>query len=315
MTSRRVADTALCFTTPRKLPRASELHGRVVVLDIAFAAEAGGSRHGFEQGTLRFIEALGERLVCWVDHHDSSHHARFASDPRFHLARKAEHGACPEMITPELVAETPRADTLVCHGDFDGLCAAAKWLRGGREPYPGCDDDARAVDTCIGEPSPLGRRLERALRARSRDHGLFAEIVAFLADGARDEAALCRFDAVAAALEPLEREAERLARGYRVLGPDLCLVEVPPGTPSYDKTYLLLLGQRLRLMAAVVDGDTATFAAPFDSGVDFLARFALSGGMPTRVSVRRADLPGALAALGLAGATAPPAGAPAPHDP
>src|SRR5262245_49260644 len=161
----------LAFASPRKLPRPRDLRGNVVVLDIAFASEAGGK--GFEVLTLPFIEALGPRLRAWVDHHDSAHHAQFATDTRFLLATKAEHGACPEMITPELVARTGSVDTIMCHSDFDGLASCAKWMRGGIESYPGCDDDARAIDTRIGNPGPIGLRMDRALRARPRDHALF----------------------------------------------------------------------------------------------------------------------------------------------
>ena len=59
---------------------------------------------------------------------------------------------------------------------------------------------------------------------------------------------------------------------------------------AYDKTLLLLLGQERETISIVVDGDTVAAAAPFDSGVDFLALLGLSGGMPTRVSVPRARL-------------------------
>src|SRR5688572_29734541 len=109
----------LAFATPRKLPKPREVRGRVVVLDIAFASETGGA--SFDTVTLPFIDGLGRRLVAWVDHHDSDFHSKFASDPRFVLATKAEHGACPEMITPELVARVGPVDTIVCHSDFDGL--------------------------------------------------------------------------------------------------------------------------------------------------------------------------------------------------
>src|SRR6476469_8838784 len=86
---------ALAFGTPRKLPKASSLDGRVVVLDIAFAAAVGG---GFDQVTRKLIEGLDDRLAAWVDHHDHERHAEYAADPRFVLSTKAEHGACPEMI-------------------------------------------------------------------------------------------------------------------------------------------------------------------------------------------------------------------------
>jgi hypothetical protein len=52
-------------------------------------------------------------------------------------------------------------------------------------------------------------------------------------------------------------------------------------------------------VAAVLDGDTLTFAAAFDSGVNFLERFQLSGGMPTLVSLHRSRLEEALVQLGV----------------
>jgi len=117
----------LAFASPRKLPRARDLKGRVVVLDVAFASDA--SSGGFEKITLPFIEQLGPRLAGWVDHHDHVLHVRYRDDPRFVLATKAEHGACPEMVTPAIVERIGQVDTIVCHTDFDGLCSAAKWLR------------------------------------------------------------------------------------------------------------------------------------------------------------------------------------------
>src|SRR5512143_1794031 len=117
-------------STPRTLPDARTLDGRVVVLDIAFAAAGLGTP--FESVTGRFIADLGDRLAAWVDHHDHELHERFRADPRFVLASKAEHGACPEMVTPELVARTGPVDAIVAHMALDGLYAAAKWILGGR---------------------------------------------------------------------------------------------------------------------------------------------------------------------------------------
>src|SRR5438552_18983846 len=99
----------LAFASPRKLPKPADLRGRVVVLDVAFASEA--SSGGFEKITRPFIEGLGPRLARWVDHHDHVLHARYKADPRFVLATKQEHGACPEMVTPAIVAETGPVDT------------------------------------------------------------------------------------------------------------------------------------------------------------------------------------------------------------
>lgn len=300
MASRQDHDTFhLALATPRKLPKPDRLPGRVVVLDIAFASESGGRRKSFEKTTLPFIDTLGPRLAAWIDHHDSVHHARFSGDDRFVLATKAEHGACPEMVTPELVNRIGKVDTIVCHNDFDGLASAAKWMRGGHESYDACDDDARAIDTRSGMPSPTGRRFDRALRARPRDDTLCRHIVGHLADGLRDASAWTLIDEAAEEIIPLERRSEQLAKNYVLLSDDLALVDVSNNDQPYDRTLLLLLGQQRATMAAVVDSENVTFAAPYDSGVNFVERFGLSGGMPTCLSLHRAKLPEALASLGL----------------
>lgn len=287
----------LAFASPRKLPRARDLRGNVVVLDIAFASEAGGK--SFETVTLPLIEGLGPRLSAWVDHHDSVHHARFAGDPRFVLATKAQHGACPEMVTPEVVARAGRVDTLVCHVDFDGLASGAKWMRGGVEPYPGCDDDARAIDTRIGTPGPAATRMDRALRARPRDQALFGIIVRHLASGLADPSLWEPIDAAGAELIPVEAETRRIAVRYERVEPGIALVDASTRGGSYDKTLLLMIGQERATISAVLDGDSATFAARFDSGVNFLEAFGISGGMPTRISIQRSKLGEALASLGV----------------
>ncbi|MDC0747343.1 hypothetical protein [Polyangium mundeleinium] len=287
----------LSFASPRKLPKPKDLCGNVVVLDIAFASEAGGK--SFETVTLPFIEALGSRLRAWVDHHDSLHHARYAEDARFVLSTKAEHGACPEMITPAIVARAGRIDTLVCHVDFDGLASGAKWLRGGEEPYPGCDADARAIDTRIGTPGPIAQRIDRALRARPRDHALFGLIVRHLATGLTDASLWQPIDAAGAELAPLEAESRRLAKSFARVEPGIVIVDATTRRGPYDKTLLLLVGQERATVSAVIDGDNVTFAAAFDSGINFLEKFGISGGMPTVVSIHRSKLTSALEALGV----------------
>lgn len=291
------SDFALSFASPRKLPKPGEIHGNIAVLDIAFASEAGGQT--FESTTLRFIEALGPRLVAWVDHHDSAHHARFAADPRFLLTTKAEHGACPEIITPELVARAGHVDTIVCHVDFDGLASGAKWMRGGIEPYPGCDADARAIDTRIGVAGPIAVRIDRALRARPRDQALFGLVVRHLAAGLTDKSLWEPIDRASAELTAIEAETRRIANRYARLEPGLVIVDASKRGGTYDKTLLLLIGQERARVSVVIDGDSVTFAAGFESGVNFLSLFQISGGMPTRVSIQRAKLEPALLALGV----------------
>lgn len=301
----------LAFATPRKLPKPSAVNGRVVVLDVAFASEASGG--GFEKITKPFIDGLGPRLAAWVDHHDHALHAQYKHDDRFVLATKAQHGACPEMVTPELCARIGKVDTIVCHTDFDGLCSAAKWLREGVEPYPGADDDARAIDTRLGVPSPTARRFDRAIRARPRDTALLGLIVRHLASGLSDDSLWKPIDDAGKELEAVEKVTNELARSYqridvlkvKVKGvTSIAFLDVPRKTEQqkrvrYDKTSLLLHGQERAAIALLVDGETLTLAAPFDSGINFLEVLGLSGGMPTLVSVQRERLDEALGLLGV----------------
>lgn len=288
----------LAFGTPRKLPKASALEGRVVVLDIAFAGM--GEKAGFRAVTLPLIEGLGDRLRGWIDHHDHVDHRRYAADPRFYLATKAEHGACPEMITPEVVHSVGPVDTVLCHNDFDGLVSAAKWMRQGSEPYPGADDDARAIDTRIGKPSPLGERIDRALRARYRDEGLFGLVVRHLYEGVSDVGLWSIIDEAGAELVPIEKETRRVAQDFTRLDPGVVVVDIRHGVGRIDKTLLLLLGQERAPVSVVIDQGSATVAAAFDSGYDFVKLLGLSGGMPTRVSISQKQLPTLLTALRVA---------------
>jgi hypothetical protein len=286
----------IAFGTPRKLPRVADLLGRVVVLDVAFAAGAGGGAT-FETTTKPFIEALGQRLAAWIDHHDHVMHASYATDARFVLRTKAEHGACPEMVTPERVLAAGHVDTICCHTDFDGLCSAAEWIRGGVEPYLGADDDARAIDTRMGKPSERANLIDRALRARPRDEALRGLIVRFLVDGCTDLELYRQIEKVSEALRVREEEARRIARDYQVKN-DIAFVRVPTPHTPYDKTTLLLLGQERATISIAMDESALTIAARFDSGIDLLQRLGLDGGMPTVVSVAPKDLDSVLRRLG-----------------
>lgn len=278
----------LAYGTPRKLPRASTLEGRVVVLDVAFAGDAGGA--SFEKVTEPFIKGLGSRLAMWIDHHDHALHARFADDPRFVLRTKAQHPACPELVTPERVAAAGPIETICCHVDFDGLAAAAKWIRGGVEPYEGCDADARAIDTRMGKASERGEMLDRALRARPREDGLRGLIVRYLASGCDDVGLYGLIREAASELDAIEAHTRELARRFDVdLHLAICDARGVRGD-AYDKTLLLLLGQERAEVSLVHDDTTVTVAARFDSGVDLVAMLGLSGGMPTRVSVAANEL-------------------------
>jgi len=284
----------LAYGTPRKLPRPHQLPGRVVVLDIAFAANAGGAN--FDKVTRPFLDGLGDRLAMWVDHHDHDRHVDFADDARFVLRTKAQHGACPELVTPERVEQAGPIDTICCHGDFDGLCSAAKWISGGEEPYPGADDDARAIDTRLGRPSDRAEVVDRALRARFRDEGLKTEVVHYFVSGAPDFEFFTRIRSAAKEYDAIEAEAERLSVGFRV-DEGYAICDATQRRGPYDKTALLLLGQEQAPISVVHDESTVTVAARFDSGIDLVRMLGLDGGMPTRVSVDKKRLADVLARL------------------
>jgi len=286
----------LAFATPRKLPKAASLAGRVVVLDIAFAADGTGA--SFEKVTGTFLTALGDRLAAWVDHHDHALHAQYRKDPRFTLCTKAEHGACPEMVTPELVVRAGHVDTIACHNDFDGLYAAAKWILGGVEPYPGADADARCIDTRTGTPSERGARVDRALRIDGRDDLWLAEVVDWLVGHCEDPQVTGRIEAMAAKYDAIEQRTRDVAGDRYTVSGDVAWCDITDLAPrEVDKTELLLLGQKRAKVSVLTDSQNVTLAAAFDSGLDFLAMLRVAGGMPTRVSVPRSREPEVRAAL------------------
>jgi hypothetical protein len=288
-----LAAMRFAFLTPRVLPKAETLAGRVVVLDIAFAADTG--KTSFASVTLPFITALGSRLAAWVDHHDHERHADYAGDARFVLANKAQHGACPEMVTPDLVKRIGPVDTIAVHVDLDGLYAGAKWVLGGIEPYDGADADARAIDTRRGKPGPIAERIDRALRARFRDETLKHRILQYLIARTHAPHHFEEIDTAARLVDPLLEQAQRLSTQFRVDGA-VAYLDVKSGAP-YDKTELLLLGQQLATVAVVRDSGSISIAADFDSGLDFVRLFDLGGGMPTRVSIPEARRDEVLAKL------------------
>lgn len=270
------------------LPRADKLHGRVVVLDIAFASTV-GTTVSFEKITKPFLDGLGDRLACWVDHHDHEKHAAYARDPRFVLSTKAEHGACPEMVTPELVRQVGPIDCICTHVDLDGLYAAAKWQLGGEEPYKGADDDARAVDTRVGTVGPIATKIDRALRAKFRDDQLKRAVIAYLVGGLKAGTQEELIREAAAEFDRRDVVTQKLAQQYTLRG-RVAVVDTAGHAGAFDKTDLLLAGQAKAPVSIVRDSGMLTIAAAFSSGWDFVALFELGGGMPTRVTIPEQQL-------------------------
>jgi hypothetical protein len=193
------------------------------------------------------------------------------------------------MITGDLVRQVGPIDTIVCHLDLDGLYSAAKWILQGNEPYPGADKDARCIDTRTGNPGPVARAIDRALRARFRDNTLKRSVVLWLVDGMPEGGLKETIYEAAREFHERNRGTEPLARRF-VLRGRVAYVDASAFRDPYDKTDLLLRGQARAEVAAVRDSGFVTFAARFDSGWDFVQLFGLEGGMPTRVTVPEARL-------------------------
>jgi hypothetical protein len=283
-----------CIATPRSLPSAHKLLGNVAIVDLAFASNR--PTKSYPSITHRLIDHLGHRLVAFIDHHDSLYHADFKTDPRFILSTKAEHGACPEMITPDFVKSCRSIDTIVCHNDFDGLASAAKWMNQGHEPYSGCDYDAWCIDTRLADPSPRAHLIDQALRSDPKDLYLRHQVIDLFLNQLESDELWDPIKQAAKKTQELEIQAVYVAQQYESLSPELVFVD-GTSSPPFDKTHALLLGQKQSLISAVKIKESITFAAPFNSGVNLVDLFGLSGGMPTVVSISLDDLESALWSL------------------
>lgn len=255
---------------PGNLP-APPAEGRVAVVDVAFA---GGEN--FEKSTLPFLEALGDRLAIWVDHHEHPlGWSRFRDDPRFLLVPNRVAHACPELITPDLVRRAGPVDVVVAHADFDGLLSAVKFLRGGNPPWPEADEDARAADS-PGRghaSSPRARLLSDALdhaaaelRTAQRE-SLRQQIVQALADGENPPALQKRVEDLARAHQEALAPVDELARAAREEVRGVLVARVQKALPRPVKKALLSRLEERAPIGVVIEGRQIT-AATFQDDID-----------------------------------------------
>ncbi len=235
-----------------------------VVLDVAFA---GGK--GIEQ-THAFIERAGERLKLWVDHHEHAQAwPRYLGDPRFVLVPSRTAPACPELVTPELVARAGAVERVLAHHDFDGLMSAVRFLAGGVEPYPGADEDARAADSPGRgfRMSPRGERLAAALsQATSElDEPAFAVFYRAVAESllaGREEGSLAaRVDQYARAGESVRARAQNLAAAKRLEAPGVCVVRLDARLDGRMRLALLALLQESAPVGLILEGSQKRYWA------------------------------------------------------
>ncbi|HEY4729603.1 MAG TPA: hypothetical protein VIH41_00635, partial [Myxococcales bacterium] len=265
---------------PGNLP-APPAEGRVAVVDVAFA---GGEN--YEKSTVPFLEALGDRLAIWVDHHEHPvGWSRFRDDPRFVLVPNRIAHACPELVTPEVVSRAGPVDVVVAHADFDGLLSAVKFLRGGAPPWPEADEDARAADSPgRGHAySPRARRISDALehaaaelRSAQRD-SLRQQLVEALVKGEVPPALQKRIDDLARAHEEALAPVDALAAQAREEARGVLVTRVAKALPRPVKKALLSRLEERAPIGVVVEGRAVT-AATFRDDIDLSACDELAAG-------------------------------------
>ncbi len=254
---------------PGNLP-APPAEGRVAVVDVAFAGSG-----NFEKSTVPFLEALGDRLAIWIDHHEHPlGWARYRDDPRFVLVPNRVAHACPELVTPELVRKAGPVDAVVAHADFDGLLSAVKFLRGGVAPWPEADEDARAADS-PGRGHAFSQRARRL--AAALDHAqselrtaqretLRQQLVTALVSGAMPDQLQRRIEELARAHEETLAPVEALASIAREGAPGVLVTRVDKALRPVKKALLSLLEERAPV-GVVVEGRAVT-AATFRDDID-----------------------------------------------
>ncbi|MGZ6142174.1 MAG: hypothetical protein ACXWLM_02495 [Myxococcales bacterium] len=255
---------------PGNLP-APPSEGRVAVVDVAFA---GGDN--FEKSTVPFLDALGDRLAIWIDHHEHPvGWARYRDDARFVLVPNRVAHACPELVTPDVVRRAGPVDVVVAHADFDGLLSAVKFLRGGSAPWPEADEDARAADSpgrghaYSARAKALSEALDHAaaeLRSAQRE-ALRQQVVTALVSGTMPSALQQRIDELAAEHEAALAPVAELARGAREEAGGVLVARVEKALPRPVKKALLSRLEEQAPVGVVVEGRAVT-AATFRDDVD-----------------------------------------------
>jgi hypothetical protein len=270
---------------PRHLPPVPP--GNTVVLDVAFAAD-----NQWKSKTKPFVQALGDRLRAYVDHHEHVEAwAAYAKDPRFVLVTNQIAHACPELVTQALVERTGAIDTIVAHHDFDGLVSALKWMNGGVEPWEHADEDARAIDS-PGRGHRLGAfgarvayAVDEVLSQTDRDaEQKFLTSLArdWLADpelrGRRQE-----LDVLGQQARHAEDEGLRLCEAHGALEvPGVFVVRLPRKLDNRMRRNVLMAAEARASIGALHEPDPMggawLTAATFDVRIDLAKIPALSGG-------------------------------------
>ena len=272
---------------PRHLPKPPP--GRTAIVDVAFAAGK-----SYKKSTLPFLESLGENLVAYVDHHEHPAWNDWSSDARFTLVPNKLAHACPELVTPELVAareDGARVDHIVAHADLDGLLAGAKWRNAGQPLWPEADEDARAVDS-PGRGHALsarGQRLALALEEAStwKDKKARDAFLLSVADSIfDDEESLgleSEIESLGSAARAAREEAIKLAEIHGSLEADgVFVVRLKEPVKNRTRKHLLIYGEERARIGALFEPDPQggawVTAATFDQTLDLEEVDGFEGG-------------------------------------
>jgi hypothetical protein len=261
--------------------------GRVVVVDVAFAA---GNQ--WKSKTKPFIDALGDRLVRYIDHHEHrTGWPAVVDDPRFLLVPNRIAHACPELVTPEVAKACGALDAVVAHADFDGALSAVKLLRGGIAPWASADEDARAVDSPgRGHTlSDVGARISLAMDEASCRYEREAQL-AFLSrvswalvDGDNDPVLDDELDTLSSAARAAEVEGRALAQAHGGLeAPGVFVVRVDRKQDNRVRRSLLMYAEERATIGALWEPDPAggawVTAATYDGTLDLEDVTGFEGG-------------------------------------
>ncbi|MDP6940965.1 MAG: hypothetical protein QGH51_02965 [Planctomycetota bacterium] len=279
------------FSRPGRQPHPADLRGRVAVMDISFDGD-------HPDRDLIWAEQLGERLVLWIDHHDQLIWEKLTDDSRFVLVPRIDAPACPPLITQELVDKHGPVDTLLCHGDLDGVLSAAKWslLQAGLPCPDWLDPDSVVADSRMGEFTPRGARLDEALRG-GNDATRRAIVASVLAEAQGEEEpsyAKSNIDRAQGRHQVAIRNTNTLMESATFLDDipeDAVVVDIRHNTTRADLTHLLLSLQKVHDWVVVfARGKNQTDKIlvgtdPAHSGLDLRSEFDLQGFAPFRVHV------------------------------
>jgi len=267
---------------PYALPSPPE--GPFVMLDVAFAGGDNVKR------THAFIHEAGEKLRLWVDHHEHAQGwPRYRHDPRFVLVSSRLAHACPELVTAELVERAGDVRVVCAHHDFDGLMSAVRFICGGREPYEGADEDARAADS-PGRGHTLSPRGERLAAALDEAMGeleetgylmLYRAVAESLRTGREEPSLGSALDHYFDASRALKERARNLAKLRKVEAPGVCVLRVDARLDARMRKAVLHVLEESATVGLVLEGSGGRHwatAATYFEGVNLEAATELDRG-------------------------------------